>query len=254
MPAKRELTMRQIRQMLRLAHDGVSIRAIGQTLGAARSTIQDGLQRSKAIGLTWPLPADLTDAALEERLYARAGQPPGFRRRPEPDWAALAFELKRPGVNLMVLWEEYREVHPDGYGYSRFCDLFREFERRLSPTMRQHHVAGNKVFVDYSGKKLGIVNRDTGEVRDAELFVAVLGASSYLRRSLLVAGVARLDRQPCPSVPLLWRRAPPGGLRQSEVRRQQGQLLRSRAQPFLWRDGIPLRRRRAAGAALQGSR
>ena len=179
MPAKRELTMRQIRQMLRLAHDGVSIRAIGQTLGAARSTIQDGLQRSKAIGLTWPLPADLTDAALEERLYARAGQPPGFRRRPEPDWAALACELKRPGVNLMVLWEEYREVRPDGYGYSRFCDLFREFERRLSPTMRQHHVAGDKVFVDYSGKKLGIVNRDTGEVRDAELFVAVLGASSY---------------------------------------------------------------------------
>ena len=78
----------------------------------------------------------------------------------------------------MVLWEEYREVHPDGYGYSRFCDLFREFERRLSPVMRQHHVAGDKLFVDYSGKKVPIVDPDTGVVREAEIFVAVLGASS----------------------------------------------------------------------------
>ena len=103
----------------------------------------------------------------------------GFRRRAEPDWAAFARELKRPGVNLMVLWEEYRETNPDGYGYSRFCDLFREFERRLSPVMRQHHAAGDKVFVDYSGKKIGIVDPATGEVREAEIFVAVLGASNY---------------------------------------------------------------------------
>src|ERR1700676_4401956 len=79
----------------------------------------------------------------------------------------------------MVLWEEYREADPDGYGYSRFCDLYREFERRLSPVMRQHHVAGDKVFVDYSGKKIAIVDPTTGEVRDAEIFVAVLGASNY---------------------------------------------------------------------------
>ena len=96
----------------------------------------------------------------------------------EPDWAWLARELKRPGVNLMVLWEEYRDAHPDGYGYSRFCDLFREFERRLSPVMRQHHAAGDKVFVDYSGKKVPIVDPVTGEVREAEIFVAVLGASN----------------------------------------------------------------------------
>ena len=79
----------------------------------------------------------------------------------------------------MVLWEEYRAVHPEGYGYSRFCDLFREFERRLSPTMRQDHPAGDKVFVDYSGKKIMIVDRATGVVREAEIFVAVLGASNY---------------------------------------------------------------------------
>ena len=91
----------------------------------------------------------------------------------------LARELKRAGVSLMVLWEEYRQTEPDGYGYSRFCDLFREFERRLSPVMRQHHVAGDKVFVDYSGKRIAIVDPGTGVVHDAEIFVGVLGASSY---------------------------------------------------------------------------
>jgi transposase len=179
MPAKRELTMRQIRQLLRLDHDGVSGREIGRRLGVARSTIQDYLHRAKAVGLAWPLPADLTDERLEQRLFTRAGVKSGFRRRAEPDWAALARELKRPGVNLTVLWEEYRAAHPDGYGYSRFCDLFREFERRLSPVMRQHHVAGDKVFVDYSGKKVPIVDPLTGTVRAAEIFVGTLGASNY---------------------------------------------------------------------------
>jgi transposase len=103
----------------------------------------------------------------------------GLRRRSEPDWGTLARELKRPGVSLMVLWEEYRQSEPDGYGYSRFCDLFREFERRLSPVMRQHHVAGDKAFVDYSGKRIAIVDPVTGVVHDAEIFVGVLGASSY---------------------------------------------------------------------------
>jgi transposase len=165
--------------MLRLARDGVSAREIGRTLGVARSTIQDNLKRASTTGLAWPLAGDLTDAVLEQRLFAHAGVRRGFRRRREPDWASLACELKRPGVNLMVLWEEYRAVHPEGYGYSRFCDLFREFERRLSPTMRQDHPAGDKVFVDYSGKKIMIFDRETGVVRDAEIFVAVLGASNY---------------------------------------------------------------------------
>src|SRR6202140_2645771 len=179
MPAKRELTMRQLRYMLRLHHDGVSAREIGRTLGVARSTVQDNLRRAQAIGIAWPVPAELTDDMLEQRLFARAGVKVGLRRRSEPDWATLAREPKRPGVSLMVLWEEYRQSEPDGYGYSRFCDLFREFERRLSPVMRQHHVAGDKVFVDYSGKRITIVDPGTGVVHDAEIFVGVLGASSY---------------------------------------------------------------------------
>ena len=179
MPAKRELSMRQLRHLLRLRLDGVSAREIGRRLGVARSTIQDNLKRTAAAGLAWPLADDVTDEALEHRLFGRAGPPTGQRRRVEPDWAALARELKRPGVTMMILWEEYREVHPEGYGYSRFCDLLRGFERRLTPVMRQHHEAGEKAFVDYSGKRIGIADPATGEIHEAEIFVGVLGASSY---------------------------------------------------------------------------
>jgi transposase len=171
--------MRQLRQMLRLHHDGVSTHEIGRTLGVARSTIRDNLRRAARAGLAWPLALDLTDDILEQRLFSKAGNAPGCGRRAQPDWALLVREIKRPGVNLLVLWEEYREAHPEGYGYSRFCDLFRAFEKRLSPVMRQHHAAGDKLFVDYSGKKIPIVNAVTGEVREAEIFVAVLGASNF---------------------------------------------------------------------------
>ena len=144
----------------------------------ARSTIQDGLKRAAAAGLAWPLADDVTDAVLEQRLFGRAGVEPGQRRRVEPEWAALARELKRPGVTMMILWEEYREINQEGYGYSRFCDLQRGFERRLSPVMRQHHVAEEKAFVDYSGKRIAIIDPTTGEIREAEIFVGVLGASN----------------------------------------------------------------------------
>ena len=116
MPAKRELSMRQLRHLLRLHHGGVSAREIGRRLGVARSTVQDNLKRAAAAGLAWPLADDVTDDALELRLCGRAGKETGQRRRIEPDWAALARELKRPGVTMMILWEEYREINQDGYG------------------------------------------------------------------------------------------------------------------------------------------
>ena len=179
MPAKRKLTMRQLRQMLRLARDGASSREIARVLGVARSTVQENLKRAADAGLSWPLPGELTDDALEQRLFDRAGVKQGTRRRPEPNWAELVIDLKKPGVTMMVLWEEYRAIQPGGYGYSRFCELFRGFERRLQPSMRQDHVAGDKVFVDYSGKKIAIVDPHNGEIREAEIFVAVLGASNF---------------------------------------------------------------------------
>ena len=120
MPSKRELTMRQLRYLLRLHHEGVSAREIGRRLGVARSTIQDNLKRARAAGLCWPLPEGATDEALELQLFGRSDGAAGKRRRVEPDWAALARELKRPGVNMMILWEEYRETQPGGYGYSRY--------------------------------------------------------------------------------------------------------------------------------------
>ena len=177
MPARRELTMRQIRHMLRLAHDGVSAREIGQRLGIARSTVHDNIGRAASAGLAWPLDEDLTDTVLEQRLFRHIGVKQGIRRRAEPDWPSMVREMRRPSVNLVILWEEYRDREPGGYGYSRFCELYREFERRLTPVMRQHHAAGDKVFVDYSGKRVPIVDPTTGVVREAEIFVAVLGAS-----------------------------------------------------------------------------
>ena len=105
MPAKRELTMRQIRYVLRLASEGVSTREIAQMLGVARSTIRDNLRRARQAGLSWPLPSDLTDVVLEGCLFANSGRQRGVRRRAEPVWSELFRELKRPGVNLMVLWD-----------------------------------------------------------------------------------------------------------------------------------------------------
>jgi transposase len=178
---KKGLSMRQLRELLRLktCEPKLSTRGLALRLGVARSTAQDCVNRLCAAALSWPLPDELTDDVLERRLFGPAGKKPGKRQSPEPDWALQIKEMKRPGVTLQILWEEYRQVHSDGYGYSRFCELYREFELRLSPTMRQNHVAGDKVFVDYSGKKVDIVNPQTGEVLEAEIFVAVLGASNY---------------------------------------------------------------------------
>jgi transposase len=177
MPTQR-LSMRRIKQLLTMHFGaGASSRAIGRELGIAPSTVREYLGRATAAGIGWPLATDVTDEQLMARLFV-TGVRAGVRLHAEPDWPALVRELKRPGVNLMVLWDEYREVHPQGYAYSRFCQLFREFEQRLSPTMRQQHVAGDKAFVDYSGKRVPIADPATGEVHLAEIFVSVLGASN----------------------------------------------------------------------------
>ncbi len=178
MPTER-LSMRRIRQVLQLHFDAqASARTIAGTLGVGRSTVQDYVARAAASGLVWPLAPELTDDELEQMLFPTPRGKPGARLHVEPDWSTLVREMKRPGVNLLILFEEYQAAHPDGYKYSRFCQLFRAFERRLAPTMRQTHVAGDKAFVDYSGKKVPIVDPLTGEVRMAELFIGVLGASN----------------------------------------------------------------------------
>ena len=172
--------MRRIREILRLKHEcGASDRAIGRSLGIARSTVALTLDRVAAAGLAWPLSAPLSDRVLEALLYAGAGSRQGMRRKAEPDWTHVHRELRRPGVTLMLLWEEYRAREPGGYGYSRWCDLYRSWEGRLSPTMRQAHPAGERLFVDYAGQTVEVVDGRTGEVRQAQVFVAAMGASSY---------------------------------------------------------------------------
>jgi transposase len=170
--------MRKLRDVLRLTAAGMSSRQVAASLTVGATTVIDYLGRARRAGIAWPLPDDLTDEALEASLYP---PPPTVAKdqRPLPDWATVHRELKRPGVTLQLLWEEYRGRQPQGYGYSRFCELYRAWAKRLSPTMRQTHVAGERLFVDYAGTRLQVFDAATGEVLTAELFVAALGASSY---------------------------------------------------------------------------
>ncbi len=177
MPRER-LPMRKIYDVLRLHAGGLPKRRIAVSLNIGRTTVGDYINRARRAGLGWPLPEDMSDEDLERLLFP----PPAAispDRRPPPDWPALHRELKRPGVTLSLLWEEYRAVHPEGYGYSRFCDLYRDWRGRLNPTMRQTHFAGEKMFVDYAGATMDVIDGLTGEIRTAQIFVATLGASSY---------------------------------------------------------------------------
>ena len=169
--------MRKVRDLFRLKAQGLSTRQIAASLGTARSTVAECLRRAEAAGLSWPLPSALSDAALEERLYPP--QPHSRIQAPPPDWALIHTELRRPGVTLQLLWEEYQSVHSEGYRYSRFCDLYRAFVGCIDRVMRQEHRAGEKLFVDYAGPTVAVVDRATGEIRQAQIFVAVLGASNY---------------------------------------------------------------------------
>jgi transposase len=172
--------MRHVREILRLCCAGISGHEIARRTGLAPSTVRQTLKRFAMAGLVWPLPDDVTDGALEARLYKNAGTKQGHRRQVEPDWAVIHRELKRKHVTLSILWDEYIERHPDGYRYSRFCDLYRTWEGKLSVTMRQAHAGGEKLFVDYAGDRAPVViDRLTGEIREAWIFVAVLGASSF---------------------------------------------------------------------------
>jgi transposase len=177
--AQERLSMRKVREVLRLKWEcRQSNRAIARSCRLAHSTVGEYLDRARAAGLSWPLPVDLDDDQLEQLLF-----PPtpsvSTRQIPCPDWSRVHTELRRKGVTLRLLWLEYREDYPQGYGYSQFCELYRGWAKRLKTTMRQVHKAGEKVFVDYAGQTVPLTDPDTGEVRSAQIFVAVQGASSY---------------------------------------------------------------------------
>ena len=172
--------MRKIREVLRLVNEGnMSRRQVSDALHVPLTTVNDYIKRASLAGVGWPLPDDLDDALLEHKLFSPRRV--ASTRRALPDWKYIHTELKKPGVTKWLLWEEYREEHVDGYGYTQFCQLYRNWSKTLDLVMRQEHRAGEKLFVDYAGQTISIYDPDSDEVvMDAELFVAALGASGYI--------------------------------------------------------------------------
>jgi transposase len=167
--------MRKIRELLRLRWEQhLPQRRISQSLGLSQGSVSDYLNRARRAGLIWPLPEALDDAGLEALLFPPTPDVPSDQR-PIPDWATVHRDLRRSNVTLALLWEEYRAATTDGFGYSWFCDLYREWTGRLKPTLRQVHLAGERLFVDFAGHTMEVIDAATGEIHRAEIFVAVLG-------------------------------------------------------------------------------
>jgi transposase len=177
--SRNPISMRKIKEVLRLKFEsGMSPRSIGRSCKVGRTTVQEYLQRASSAGLKWVDAKDLSEEELERRLFPGSVVSSG-KTRDLPDWSEVHKERRKVGVTLQLLCEEYREKHPDGLNYSRFCELYHEYVKTLDVRMRQTHKAGEKMFVDYSGKRWEIVNPSTGEIIPVEIFVAVLGASNY---------------------------------------------------------------------------
>jgi len=171
--------MRMIREVLRLKFEcGLSDRQIAKAAGIARSTIGEYVRRFHDSGLVWPLSAALSDKDLEACLFPPPPSIPSDQR-PVPDWSVVHAEMRRKGVTLFLLWQEYKAAHPDGFQYSWFCDTYQAWRHRRDLVMRQTHRAGEKLFVDFCGQTVPVTDPKTGEIRPAQIFVAVLGASSY---------------------------------------------------------------------------
>jgi len=177
--AARRLSVRKIKEVLRLHHEkGLSTRQIGKSLEISRSTIREYLDRAQRAGLGWPLPSELDEASLEHRLFPSLHAVAQEKRQmPSPEY--LHQELKKKGVTLQLLWHEYKEKNPEGYQYSQFCRLYHQWAEKLDPCLRQDYRAGEKLFVDYAGQTMEVIDPETGEIRQAQIFVATLGASNY---------------------------------------------------------------------------
>ncbi len=171
--------MRRIREVLRLRWEcGLSERTAAASCGLARSTAAKYVRRAREAGLSWPLPEGMTDEELKRRLFLcpeSAADGPRF----VPDWVEIHRQLAGKGVTLQLVWEEYKQAHPDGFQYTQFCVRYRAWRETLDVPMRQEHKAGEALFVDYCGQTMPVADRKNGEIRDVQIFVAVLGASNY---------------------------------------------------------------------------
>ncbi|KFD40995.1 integrase [Peptococcaceae bacterium SCADC1_2_3] len=170
--------MRKIKEVLRLHWElGMTQRQIARSCNLSRSTVSDYLARAKIARLSWPLPENLDETSIETLLFPEKATP--NKKMQEIDFAWVHQELRKKGVTLQLLWSEYKVEQPQGYQYSRFCDIYRRWCKTLDASLHQVHRAGEKMFVDYAGQTVPIVNPKTGEPRSAYIFVAVLGASNY---------------------------------------------------------------------------
>ena len=171
--------MKKIRDVLRLTHAmGMSRRLVGEATGIGKTAVGEYVRRAAVAGLSWPIPNEIDDAELEQRLFPPTDAVSSAARN-EPDWSHIHAELKRRGVTLALLWQEYRAEHAQGYAYSWFCERYSDWRKCISPTMRQTHVAGEKLFVDWAGDTVPLFDAATGQERHAHIFVAALGASNY---------------------------------------------------------------------------
>lgn len=178
--SQERLSMRKIEEALRLKWAcGLSTRAAARSCHISHSTVSEYLARAEKAGLKWPLPETLDEDGLYRLLYPERFQAVVASSKPLPEWEYVREELKKTHVTKHLVWEEYQEAHPDGIGYSQFCDLYRRYAEKLDPHMRFEHKAGEKLFVDYAGDTVPITNPETGEVSQAEIFVATHGASNY---------------------------------------------------------------------------
>jgi|TARA_B100000315_G_scaffold204928_1_gene198515 transposase len=175
--------MRKTSEILRLKHEvGLTNRQIAASLGLTHPTVSKYLAHALEAGLTWPLPEELDEDRLDQRLFPApdvheiSSQP----LRPLPDMAHVHKELRRQHVTLQLLWEEYRLEYPDGYGYTQFCEYYKRWKAPLEVTLRQRHIAGEKTFLDWAGKTLRWTHPEFGQEYPAFLFVAALGASDYM--------------------------------------------------------------------------
>lgn len=176
---RKGLSMRKIGEILRLGLTGtLSERQIARSCGVSRPTVREYLRRAQEAGLSVEGLEKLPEEALESLL--KPGSKPGLaENRPQPDWPLVHEDLRKKGVTLALLWTEYKQNHPDGYQISQFCEYYSRWKRKLGLSLRQIHKAGEKMFVDYAGQTIPITSPETGEVREAQIFVAVLGASNY---------------------------------------------------------------------------
>jgi len=179
MPTQR-LSMRRIKEVLRLKHvQGLPERAVARTLGISNGAVHSYLRRAGAAGLNWPLPAGMSDEDLELLLFPAPRPASQSSQRAVPDWGYVDKELRRRNVTRRLLWDEYRATHPDGFGYTWFCTTYEAWKGRTRPSMRQTHLGGEKVFVDFAGDTIDVIDPSSGEVQSMKLFVAAMGASNY---------------------------------------------------------------------------